>query len=101
MRLWSSTGSLLQSFEGFKQERFILKPAFAGPNDDLVLIGSEDGYVFVWSKVQGSKLGVFKGHGSTVNTVVIHPKSPNLVVTTSDDGTVKMWNLMPRLGSIV
>ncbi|OMJ82457.1 hypothetical protein SteCoe_16866 [Stentor coeruleus] len=101
MHLWSITGSLLQTFEGFKQERFILRPTFAGPNDDLVLIGSEDGYVFVWSKVQGSKLGVFKGHGSTVNTVAIHPKSPNLVITTSDDGSVKMWNLMPKLGSIV
>ncbi|OMJ79413.1 hypothetical protein SteCoe_20568 [Stentor coeruleus] len=98
MHLWSSSGILLQTFEGFKQERFVLRPTFAGPNDDLVLIGSEDGYVFVWSKIQGSKLGVFKGHGSTVNTVTIHPKFPNLVITTSDDGNVKMWDLMPRLG---
>lgn len=73
-----------------------MKPCFAGPNEDLVMMGSEDGKVFVWSKIQGMKLGELCGHIGPVNCVAGHPKIPSIIFTCADDNSVKIWNLIPE-----
>ena len=92
--MWSTSGTLLQTFDGFKQTKFILKPSFAGPDEDLVLIGDEDGKVLVWSKLQGTKLGELPAHHGTTNSITAHPKLSNFIVTSGDDNTIKIWNLL-------
>ena len=77
------------------QEKFILKPCFVGPSEDLVAIGSENGKILIWAKIHGSLLGWVTGHSSCVNCLVINPKNPSTLVSCSDDCTIKLWNLDP------
>lgn len=84
----------MQTFEGFTQEKFVLKPAFAGPHEDLVVIGAEDGKVHVWSKMHGVKLGELNQHVNSVNVVCLNPKKPHLLVTAGDDATIRLWDFM-------
>lgn len=93
--MWSITGNLLQTFDGFSQEKFVLRPCFAGPTEDLLAIGSENGKILIWAKIHGSLLGEVQGHGSCVNSLVINPKDPSTLLSCSDDCTIKLWNLDP------
>ena len=77
------------------QTKFIMKPCFAGPNEDLILMGSENGKIIVWSKMQGTKLGELCGHEGVVNSIIVHPKISSIVISASDDNTIKTWNLLP------
>lgn len=95
LNLWTLNGSLIQSFEGFSQEKFILKPCFAGPSEDLVLIGSENGEIHIWSKLHGSHLGKIEGHTGTVSCLVMNSKETSSVISCGDDGMIKIWNLDP------
>lgn len=95
MNLWTLNGNLVQSFEGFAQEKFILKPCFAGPSEDLILIGSENGDVHIWSKLQGTHLGKIEGHAGAVSCVLEYSKETSKVISCGDDGLIKIWNLDP------
>jgi WD repeat-containing protein 26 len=89
---------LLQAFDGFAQAKFVLRPCFAGPEEELVLIGSEDGQVHVWSKTHATRLGQLAAHAGAVNAVVADPLCPSRVLTAGDDGKVMFWDLRPQQG---
>jgi WD40 repeat protein len=95
INLWSVSGNLIQTFEGFIQEKFIIRPCFAGPSEDLVLMGSENGKIHVWSKLHGSPLGVINAHNGPVNALAMSCLDLSSVISCSDDGTLKLWNMNP------
>jgi WD40 repeat protein len=43
----------------------------------------------------GKHLATLKGHTSTVNTVAFGPDG-KVLATGSNDGTIKLWNLLAR-----
>jgi WD40 repeat protein len=49
-------------FKGHKQEIHIIKCSFGGVNENLVVSGSEDGCVYIWSKEKGDLLQRLEGH---------------------------------------
>lgn len=62
---------------------------FLGPNDDLVVSGSDDGNFFLWNKSDGDLQGIYEGDSSVVNVVEGHPYLP-LVAVSGIDYTVKV-----------
>lgn len=62
------------------------------PNDKLVASGSQDRTAKLWSLVDMSLLGVFRGHRRGVWAVAFSPMD-QVLATASADGTVKLWSL--------
>ena len=48
--------------------------------------------VKVWCAT-GGLLHVFRGHSRAVTGLLLHPQSPTIVITSSLDGSVRMWSL--------
>lgn len=72
---------------------------FIGPNDGLVVSGSDDGNFFVWDKSSGELKGVYEGDGSVVNVIEGHPSLPLLAVS-GIDTTVKVIISAPKLWKV-
>jgi WD40 repeat protein len=75
---------------GPKQSRFVTHPCWAA-YDSVIVSGSEDSSIFCWTK-----LGVFvqhiTGHSGPINQV--HSMAaPNMLVSASDDKTIRFWML--------
>ena len=51
----------LGSYSGHRQGRFVIRSAFGGKHDGLVLSGSEDTQVYVWHRHFGSLLEATEG----------------------------------------
>ena len=85
----------MQTFDGYVQTKFVIIPCFAGPHEDLVLMGSENGKITVWSKLQGTRIGELAAHEGPVNGVFVHPKLSNIIASVGDDSTLRVWNLLP------
>lgn len=71
----------------------VLKACFSKDPSPLVSIGSEDQVIRIWHKERGELLRELKGHTLPVNTVAFSPRKENLLVSVSDDGTVRIWGL--------
>lgn len=52
--------------------------------------GAEDKFGYLWDRHYGVCLQKFP-HKDVVNSVAFHPKNPEMLVTVSDDYTVKIW----------
>ena len=59
-------------------------------SSQLVCSGSEDGLGYVWDKQYGCRLATLS-HQDVVNCATINPNSQEMIVTVSDDQTIKVW----------
>ncbi|KAI8322302.1 WD40 repeat-like protein [Martensiomyces pterosporus] len=63
----------------------------------LVATGSADSTVKVWDIDRGYCTHNFKGHGGLITSVKFHPSKDKLcLVSASDDGAIRVWNLKTR-----
>ncbi|MBK8979994.1 MAG: protein kinase [Planctomycetes bacterium] len=69
----------------------VFAPGFSLEDCTQVLAGSGDGSVCLLDR-HGNRLAGFCGHTAAVNTVRFHPTEP-IVLTASDDRTVRLWDL--------
>lgn len=91
--------TLLRRFTGFHANRFIVRSCFGGPSSSLVLSGSEDGLVHVWSRESGALMAKLRGHTATVNTVAATRfRAQYLVASAADDHTVHVWAVNAQAG---
>jgi len=58
---------------------------------ELVLTGGQDGNVIVFNKDSKKQLSTNKGHEQKITSVQFHP-SEDIVLSSSADGTAKVWN---------
>ena len=71
---------------------FVLRCAFGGAHESFVLCGSEDATITVWSKEKGQIVTKLQGgHTQVVNSVNWCPTDPLLLITASDDQTLRLW----------
>ncbi|EZA56327.1 hypothetical protein DMN91_010047 [Ooceraea biroi] len=58
--------------------------------NEYVASGAEDKHGYLWDRHYGICLAKFP-HSDVVNSVAFNPRDPEMLVTTSDDYTVKVW----------
>ena len=63
---------------------------------DFIASGHSDGQVKVWDARSGNLVAGFHGHTDKVKTVEWTPDD-NEVVSSSDDGSVRIWNMVDAL----
>lgn len=56
----------------------------------MIISGAEDKHGYLWDRHYGVCLAKFP-HSDVVNSVAFNPRDPEMLVTTSDDYTVKVW----------
>ncbi|GAV70234.1 WD40 domain-containing protein [Cephalotus follicularis] len=83
----------IRSFSGCRIDSFYVKSAIS-PDASHVLSGSSDGNAYIWEvnkpKVQPIKL---ESHDGEVTAVDWCPSEVGKIATTSDDFTVRLWNI--------
>ena len=75
----------INKYRGHRQEICIIKVAFGGINENLVLCGSEDSCIFVWNREKGDLLAKIEGHTLMANAVHWSPTDPYIFASASDD----------------
>ncbi|KAL8289975.1 hypothetical protein RQP46_002914 [Phenoliferia psychrophenolica] len=83
------SGGRLQVFEGHKNGDYRGKAAF-GKGERTVVMGDEDGKVWIWDVESGKAKSSDQAHDRTILWTSSHPEKGD-VVTASADGTVKVW----------
>lgn len=59
-------------------------------DDAHVVSGSENGQIVIWGLLEGEVTRSWKAHTKVVESVLCHPKGGQ-IISTSTDGTVKVW----------
>ncbi|XP_043275210.1 F-box/WD repeat-containing protein 5 isoform X2 [Venturia canescens] len=67
--------------------------------DEYVASGAEDKHGYLWDRHYGICLTKFP-HSDVVNSVAFNPRDPEMLVTTSDDFTVKVWRSRAMVKSL-
>ena len=97
--LWNTgTRQLLSIFKAHGS--VIVYMAWEG-NDGYILTVSRDGIVRYWSTSAGSELSSLHGHAAAVRSCAVVEKAvptsdecSSLIVSSSDDGSMKMWKVL-------
>lgn len=95
-RLWDlRLASPIQRFKGHQNTSKNFVRAEFGPNEDLIVGGSEDGLVYIWSAATGEvlqRLGSWgeEGHRGTVYRAIWN-SNQSLLASCSHDSTIKTW----------
>ncbi|XP_043259076.1 F-box/WD repeat-containing protein 5 isoform X2 [Colletes gigas] len=82
-------GTMLRAHKAYtsNNECFLI---FLDVCDEYVASGAEDKHGYLWDRHYGVCLAKFP-HSDVVNSVAFNPRDPEMLVTTSDDYTVKVW----------
>lgn len=97
IELWDlESGECQKKFRGHIQSKYVLKPAFGGVDERLILCGSEDTNICIWYRQSGELIAKLEGHFQIINAVSWHPKSAILFASASDDTQIKLWSV-PQL----
>ena len=57
----------------------------------VISSGAEDHRVHVWDRHFGAKLATLEGHSDVVNCVAFNPVNEEMLVSASDDHTIRVW----------
>lgn len=91
VRLWDvRAAKVLRAFKGHQNTARNFVRARFGPVRDLVLSGSEDGCVCMWSLSSGVMVHRLRGHTAVSYDAAWSP-TEGLLASCSHDGTVRTW----------
>ncbi|ODN03641.1 WD repeat-containing protein 26 [Orchesella cincta] len=82
---------LVRKFQGVTQGFYTIHSCFGGLNQNFIASGSEDNKVYIWHIKKERPIAVLCGHSRTVNCVSWNPTRPEMLVSVSDDGTIRLW----------
>ncbi|XP_031339856.1 WD repeat-containing protein 26 isoform X1 [Photinus pyralis] len=82
---------LVRRFQGVTQGHFTIHSTFGGTNQDFIASGSEDNQVYIWHIRNELPIATLPGHTRTVNCVAWNPVHCNMLVSVSDDCTIRVW----------
>jgi len=87
-------GSLLRAHRAYtpNDECFFI---FLDVSPDYVASGAEDKHGYLWDRYYGLCLAKFP-HNDVVNSVAFNPIDPEMLITASDDYTLKIWRSRSR-----
>ncbi|KAF9577941.1 hypothetical protein BGW38_006537, partial [Lunasporangiospora selenospora] len=87
------TMNFLRSFDAdtYDNDRNLVIPMIAGPNNELVCAGSESGKIHIWDLETGELIQVLEEHSRHTGCLTAHPKYPGMIVSCSDDNCIIIW----------
>ncbi|KAF0303384.1 WD repeat-containing protein 26 [Amphibalanus amphitrite] len=92
VHLWDLQDKVLvRKFQGLTQGTFNVYSCFGGINQEFVASGSEECNVYIWNTRREKPVAVLQGHTNTVSCVSWNPQCPSMLVSCSDDCTVRVW----------
>ncbi|XP_023012344.1 F-box and WD repeat domain containing 5 [Leptinotarsa decemlineata] len=91
-------GTMLKAHKAFtpNNECFFI---FLDVCNEYVASGAEDKHGYLWDRHYGTCLIKFP-HDDVVNSVAFNPKDSEMLVTTSDDNTIKIWRSRAKVQSL-
>jgi len=72
---------------------YVIRSRFGGLREAFVVSGSEDSQVYIWHRQRRILLRVLAGHDGPVNDVAWNPRFPHMLVSASDDRTIRVWSI--------
>ena len=87
---------LVRKFIGVQQGFYTIYSCFGGADQNFIASGSEDNKVYIYHVRRDSPIAVLSGHSRTVSCVSWNPVYHQLLVSGSDDGTVRVWGPAER-----
>ena len=91
VKVWS-LGSPVPNFTLEGHERGVnCIDYYVGGDKPYLVSGADDSLVKVWDYQTKACIQTLDGHSHNISSVAFHPELP-LVMTASEDGTVKMWH---------
>ena len=92
------TGGVVKTFHGHTGR---VRSVSISPDRTTIASGSVDETIRLWNIRTGECRHIIDGHSGTVNTVGFSPKNSRLLISASDDCTVRRWDINGRrLGPI-
>ncbi|KAK8782801.1 hypothetical protein V5799_015854 [Amblyomma americanum] len=82
---------LIRKFQGVVQGYYTIRSCFGGVNNVYIASGSEDNKVYIWHVKWEKPIAVLQGHSRSVNCVSWNPACPAMLVSVSDDSTIRVW----------
>eukprot|EP00096_Caligus_rogercresseyi_P016047 TRINITY_DN857_c0_g1_i1.p1 TRINITY_DN857_c0_g1~~TRINITY_DN857_c0_g1_i1.p1 ORF type:complete len:686 (-),score=172.92 TRINITY_DN857_c0_g1_i1:402-2459(-) len=82
---------LVRKFVGITQGFYTIHSCFGGANQNFIASGSEDNKVYIYHVKRSTPIAVLSGHTRTVTAVSWNPVYPEVLVSVSDDSTVRVW----------
>ena len=97
MEAWDiATGDNLYSFSGIVHGRYVIRSSFGGLGEQFLVSGGDSGNVHIWDRQGGEPIACLPGHAATVNAAVFNPADPTMIVSASDDHTLRVWSHVPE-----
>jgi len=82
---------LVQKYKGISQGFYTVYSSFGGANQSFFASGSEDNKVYIYHVDRSEPIQVLSGHSKLVSCVSWNPVYHQVLVSASDDGTVRVW----------
>ncbi|XP_034827354.1 WD repeat-containing protein 26 isoform X1 [Maniola hyperantus] len=92
VHLWDIRArTLVRRFRGLSQGHFTIHACFGGAHQDFIASGSEDNKVYIWHIGGEEPIAVVSGHTRCVNAVAWNPAHHDVLVSASDDYSLRLW----------
>ena len=93
LHLWSiEDRCLVRQYTGITASVYTIHSCFSGGSENTFLAaGSEDYKVYLYHILRENPISELVGHTRTVNAVSWNPVYPKVLVSASDDGTLRVW----------
>ena len=89
--LWDiQTGGVIKTFHGHTDS--VLSVSISS-DCTMIASGSYDHTIQLWDAQTGECYCVIDGHSNYVNSVSFSPTNPKLLLSASDDGTIRQWGV--------
>lgn len=82
---------IVTKYVGQLQKEFVIRSCFGGIEEQFVLSGSQDNYVYVWNRHTAELIETIPGHQGTVNCVRWCPSNSRMFASAGDDGHIRIW----------
>ncbi|KAL0251233.1 hypothetical protein GEMRC1_000446 [Eukaryota sp. GEM-RC1] len=68
------------------------------PTDDMIVSGGDDKTIRLWRLEADHvyQLGCLRGHSNNVSAINFHPTNPGLLISNSEDRSLRVWNWADR-----